>query len=217
MTDRIDTPSIPLFTAPLAAPDGSYGVWYGEYCGIFSAREFIIWTDGRVEVAPFDFPFRQETRNPVHPPDLPGVTPVAYSVFEALWERTAQPRLHVLAQAHTEPLPDEAHIHYFHSPFPAEFKFNEGSSDIYAEFAGGVARREVEVWENEAVVSPYECGLADMGAEVYLNAARGGVDELGEPVDLKLRPREISHLEFEAQGEAHGLPRLRALAAQSSG
>ncbi len=45
------------------------GTWYGEYDGVFTAREFVIRSDNRAAVSPFDLPFRE----PGHPTEAPTI------------------------------------------------------------------------------------------------------------------------------------------------
>lgn len=204
------------YCAPLllATGRGPMGTWYSEYDGIFTVREFVIYPDDRLAVAPFDMPFRGPD-HPTEPPDLAGIAPISLQKFEALWEQFAQPRLHALAVAHPLLANDES-IRYFRQPFPAELKIAEGTSDIYTEFAAGVPRRSFEVFAGRALVAPYDTRLPDVDTDGMLESVQQGLDAEGEPMDPRLRPEEIRHTMFEALWEQNALPRLQAIA-QSSG
>lgn len=202
---------------PLTAEWGPTGTWYGEYDGIFTVREFIIRPDGSAAVAPFDAPFR-EAGHPTEPPIVQGVTPISLQEFEALWERFAQPQLHELAADHLTAAGD-ADIRYFRSPFPAEFKVNEAASDIYTEYAAGVARRSFEVFaDHHTLVAPYDMGAGEISGDEMLRLAREGqLTADGEPIEPPLRPEEISRAAFEMLWERHAIPRLHDLAKSAAG
>jgi hypothetical protein len=202
---------------PLAAGQERLGTWYGEYDGTFTVREFVIRPDNSAAVAPFDLPFR-EPGHPTEPPDIEGIALISLQAFEAQWEQVAQPRLHALADAHPAQAGqagDES-IRYFHSPFPADFKLAEGSSDIYCEYAAGVARRSFEVFADHTLVAPYDVGTPEVDIGDMLLAAHEGRLAEGELIDPRLRPEEVSHAMFEALWEQWALPRLRELAALPS-
>jgi hypothetical protein len=190
------------------------GSWYGEYDGIFPVREFVIRPGNRIAVAPFDMPFRGPD-HPTEPPALAGSAPISLQEFEALWEQFAQPRLHALAVTRSAPA-GEASIRYFREPFPAEFKRNEAASDIYTEYAAGVARRSFEVFAEHALVAPYDVVTPEGDVDDVLLAAHEGRLAEGELIDPRLRPEEIHQAVFEALWEQWALPRLRALAELSS-
>lgn len=202
-------PTAPCFTAPITAPDGAVGVWYAEHWVVWPTREFIVWADGQATVAPYDFAFRSPRLESMDDaPATPDVARLTRQTFEARWEAFAQPRLHALAQAHAAPLSDEAGIHYFHDLFPARYKVNESSSDIYYEFVDGLCRRTFEIWPDQ---EPLVDGGSNVGVSVFLGYARDHVDQFGAPFDADSQPREISHLEFETLWERHGIPSLHAL------
>ncbi|HEX6540953.1 MAG TPA: hypothetical protein VF040_04300 [Ktedonobacterales bacterium] len=198
------------YRAPLPLTDGQVGTWYGEYDGIFPVREFVIRLGNRAAVAPFEMPFRGPD-HPTEPPALASIAPVSLQEFEALWEQFAQPRLHALAVTRSAPVSD-ASIRYFRSPFPAEFKAPEATSDIYTEYAAGVARRSFEVFTDHTLVAPYDVGIPEVDVDDVLLAAREGRLAEGELIDPRLRPEEMSHAVFEALWEEQALPRLRVLA-----
>jgi hypothetical protein len=181
--------------------------------GIYSVREFVLGPGGRAAVAPFERPFRG-LGHPTEPPDLAGIATVSLQEFESQWEQCAQPRLHALATARPAAAVD-ASIHYFRAPFPADFKVNEAGSDIYTEYAGGVARRSFEVFADHTLVAPYDMGIPEPGIDDVLLAAREGRLAEGALIDPQLRPEEVSHSVFEALWEHWALPRLHVLAALS--
>jgi hypothetical protein len=202
---------------PLAAGQermGNQGAWYGEYDGNFPVREFVVRQDDHALVAPFDLPFR-EPDYPREPPALAGVAPISLQEFEALWEQVAQPRLQALAVARPDPALD-ASIRYFRSPFPAEFKASEATSEIYTEYAASVARRSFEVFADHTHVAPYDVGTPEVDIDVVLLAAHEGRLAEGDVIDPRLRPEEIHHAVFEAAWEEWALPRIRELVESSS-
>lgn len=195
--------------------DGQLGTWYGECDGIYTVREFVVYSDNRLAVAPFDVPFRGPG-HPTAPPALAGIAPISLHMFESLWEQFAQPRLHEISVARSA-ADTVASTKYFRTPFPAAFKLAEGASDIYAEYAAGVARRSFEVFAGRTLVAPFDVGIPEYDAAEMLRAAREALAPDGESIDPLLRHREISHAVFEALWEQHALPRLRALTELSFG
>ncbi len=117
----------------------------------------------------------------------------------------------MLAVASMNPV-DDPSIRYFHSPFPAEFKIAEAASDIYTEFAGGVARRSFEVFSARTLVAPYDGGIPVMGTDEMVRATNEELGLSGASIEHGLRPMEIRHAQFEELWEEHALPRLRELA-----
>jgi hypothetical protein len=213
--NRSHSSSIRHYRAPVplaAAQDrlGNMGTWYGEYDGILTVREFVIRPDSSAAVAPFDVPFRGPG-HPTEPPALPGIAPISLQEFEALWEQIVQPRLHELAGARPARAGDGS-IRYFRSPFPAEFKAAEATSDIYIEYAAGMARRSFEVFADRTLVAPYDVGTPEVDSDEMLRAVREALDPDGAPIDPRLRPEEIRHTVFEELWEQRALPRLRELA-----
>jgi hypothetical protein len=209
------SPSIRCYHAPLPLADGQgrIGSWYGEYNGIFPVREFVIGPDHRTMVAPLELPFRGPD-HPTEPPARANIASVSLRLFESRWEQFAQPRLHEFARARSAVAVD-ASIRYFRSPFPAECKADEAASDIYTEYAAGVARRSFEVFADCALVAPYDVAIPEVDSDEMLLAAREARTRDGVPIDPRLRPEEIRHVVFEAQWEQQALPRLRVLAALS--
>lgn len=201
------------YRAPLPLGENQMGTWFGEDDGIFSVREFVVRPGNHVVVAPFDIPFR-DPGHPTEPPPLAGIELISLSAFQWMWEQVAQPHLNELARARPA-LTRDVSIHYFRQPFPAEFKAAEAASDIYTEYAAGVARRSFEVFADYTLVAPFDVGIPDVDVAVVLQAMHEGLDLDGEPLDPRLRPEEISHAVFEAQWEQHALPRLRSLAART--
>ena len=212
--NRSHDPVIRCYRAPLLLTDGQVGTWYGEYSGIFPVREFVIRPDNRAAVAPFEVPFRGPD-HPTEPPALASIAQVSLQAFESLWEQFAQVRLHELAVA-LPAVAVDASIRYFHSPFPAEFKIDEATSDIYIEYAAGVARRSFEVFADHTLVAPYDVGTPEVDIDDMLLAAHEGRLAAGELIDPRLRPEEVSHAGFEALWEHWALQRLRVLAALSA-
>ncbi len=166
---RVHDTFIRYYRAPWPLAAGRMGTWYGEYDGIFTVREFVVSPDDHAAVAPFDVPFR-EPGHPTEPPALAGIAPTSLQEFEALWEQFAQPRLHALAVA-PPAVADDTSIRYFRSPFPAEFKVSEATSDIYTEYAVGVARRSFEVFTDRTLVAPYDVGIPEVDSDAMLRAA----------------------------------------------
>ncbi len=211
---RITSAFIRHYCAPTMMADGQQGTWYAEYDGIWTVREFVVCLDHRTAVAPFDLALR----GPGHPTELPalaGIAPISLRAFESVWEQFAQARLHELALAHAEGGVD-AGSWYFHVPFPAELKTDEAASDIYTEYAAGVARRSFEVFADHTLVAPYDVGVPEGDIDEMFHAVREGVGPDEEPIDPRLRPQEISHAIFETSWEQWALPRLRVLAALPS-
>lgn len=213
-------PFIRYYRAPvlLAAGRGrmeKMGTWYGEYDGIFTVREFVVRSDAhvaddRVAVAPFDMPFR-EPGHPMEPPTLTDIVPISLQEFESLWEQFVQPRLHALAVARPA-LANDGSIRYFRSPSPAEFNPPEAASDIYTEYAAGVARRSFEVFADYTLVASYDVVIPEVSIDDMLLAAHEGRLAEGDLIDLRLRPQEVSHAVFEALWEQWAIPRFRVLA-----
>jgi hypothetical protein len=206
-------PSIRCYRAPLPLTDGQMGTWYGEYDGIFPVREFVIGPGNRTAVAPFAMPFRGPDY-PTEPPALARIVPISLQAFEPLWEQFAQVRLHELASAHPAVAVDVS-IRYVHAPFPAEVKRDEAASDIYTEYAAGVARRSFEVFADHTLVAPYDVGTPEVDIDDVLLAAHEGRLAQGELIDPRLRPEEVSHAVFEMLWEQQAIPRLRVLSALS--
>lgn len=190
---------------------GHLGTWYAEYDGIFTVREFLLTGTNTVLVAPYDCSIH-DRKDPWHLPDIPGLVRIPLAEFEELWEQQAQAHLNELA-ASTRSETFEP-LHYFLSPFPAVFKScGEGSSRLYSEYVSDISRRHFEVRDDDAAaVAPFDIGTPEVDGTVVLRAAREGADEVGEPIDPRLRPVEISHAEFEELWERSALPRLRMLA-----
>jgi hypothetical protein len=207
------------YRAPLSLATGqermeNMGSWYGEYDGIFTVREFVVRQDEHALVAPFDMPFR-EPGHPTEPPALAGIAPISLQTFETLWEQCAQPRLQALTRVRPAPVADTS-VRYFRSPFPNEYKVSEATSDIYTEYAAGVARRSFEVFADHTLVAPYDVGIPEVDSDEMLQAAHGGLAPDGALIDARLRPKEIRHDMFETLWEQRALPRLHELAELSS-
>jgi hypothetical protein len=142
-------------------------------------------------------------------PAIPDVTRITRQAFEAGWEAFAHPRLHMLAQEHSAPLPDDAGIHYCFEPHLARNKDNESSSGAYFEFVDRLCRRRLSIGAN---IEPEVGGGASIDGSIYLGYTRNPVNRLGQPLfDSETQPREISHLEFETLWERYDIPRLHAL------
>lgn len=75
--------SIRYYRAPTMVLDGQQGSWYGKCDGLFIVREFIVCSDGRTAVAPFDLGFR-EVGHPTKPPAIVGIEPISWCMFESL-------------------------------------------------------------------------------------------------------------------------------------
>lgn len=146
--------SIRYYRAPTTLTDGQQGLWYCEYDGIFTVREFIVCSDGRTAVAPFDLTFRG-AGHPTEPPANIGIEPIAWRTFESLWAEFAQVRLHELALERGEAVA-HADIGYFRMPIPADLKIGEAESDIYVEYAQGVGRRSFEVFADHTLVALHD-------------------------------------------------------------
>jgi hypothetical protein len=189
-------------------------VWYAEYDGIWTVREFVVGPAHRVAVGPFELTMR-EAGHLTEPPALEGIVAITLRAFEAQWEQDAQPRLHALA---TLSLPAETHagILYCRQPFPAVFKRNEAASDIYTEYAAGIGRRSFEVFADRTLVAPYDAVIPVGDTDELLRAIHEGVGPDGEPIEPRLRPEEITHAVFEVHWERYALARLRELSLWSS-
>jgi hypothetical protein len=137
--------------------------------------------------------------------------PISFGAFEALWEDLAQVRLREAAATQASSAREDD-AYYFRGPFPAELKTREGASDIYYEYAGGVARRCFEVFADHTLAAPFDIVIPENGTDDMLGAARLGVDEDGEQIDPRLRPQEVGHGVIERLWEQQALPRLRVLA-----
>ncbi len=198
------------FRAPRVLDDGRVGTWYAEYMGILTLREFVEQPDGTALAAPFDMPFAA-LRDDEEPPDVPDVSRISLYEFENVWERSAQLRLHQLADLESHAMVSGT-VFYIRSPFPAELKVNEGASDIYTEYVAGWAHRSFEVWADCVLVAPVNGGVPEVSGYDELRAAYQGIDVDGSPIPPPLRPEEISHRVFEALWEVHALPRLRTIA-----
>jgi hypothetical protein len=186
--------------------------WYGEYSEYFACRLFAVCSE-HVAVAPYDIAFI-EAQGLNDPPAGNNLQLITFHEFEALWDIVAQPRLRVLATQHVNPLPS-AQVLYVNSPFPASFKYNEPSSNLYTEWANGVARRHFEVFPDHTVVATHDPEATwPEHFEVVARAVESGTDDEGNPIDPLLRPVALSHAAFEATWEKYALERLRILAAQ---
>lgn len=182
---------------------------YSEFDGLIACRQFRI-RDGQTLVAPHSMAFLDA----LHGADTLRSRPsevIGLATFQEMWDHCAQLELNRLADQHTDPNGD-ASIWYILTPFPAEFKSQgEAGSLIYTEFAGGTGRRDFEVWPNHTEVAPYETVAAsDLGPMVA--AVELGIDDSGMPIPETMRPKRISHAEFEAKWAMYAIPRLREIA-----
>ncbi len=186
--------------------------WYGEYSQYFACRLFAVCNE-HVAVAPYDIAFT-EANGLNEPPAGINLQLISFHEFEALWEQVAQPRLHALATQHVKALPS-AQILYVNSPFPASFKCNEPSSNLYTEWASGVARRHFEVLPDYTAVATHDPEASwPEHFEIVARAVESGIDDEGRPIDPLLRPIAISHAAFENVWETYAIKRLRELASQ---
>lgn len=184
--------------------------WYGEYSQSFACRLFAIRSDG-VAVAPYDIAFI-EARGMGEPPSGQVVRNISFRMFEQLWEEAAQPRLRMLAHTGVAPLPS-IQVLYVKEPFPAAFKHNEPSSDLYTEWVNAVARRHFEVFPDHVVVATHDPeAVWPEHFESLPQAIELGIDDIGRPIDPLLRPIALSHATFEEAWEKYALKRLRELA-----
>ena len=185
---------------------------YSEFAGSIACRQFLI-EAGRTRVAPQTLAFV----------DGPGVDalaaggsskPISLASFQEMWDLHAQPQLHLLAER-AEDFDRDASIWYVLTPFPAQFKDQgEAGSVIYTEFAGGIGRRDFEVWPDRVAVGPYETQAAYELDPVKI-AVELGIDETGSIIPATMRPRRIRHADFETNWERFAIPHLRELASRS--
>jgi hypothetical protein len=182
---------------------------YAERARRWRNRQFRI-HNGQTLIAPYSIAFADATGGADTLAPAPSHT-ITLRAFQEMWDHYAQPELRRLAEQWSDPRADGTIWHVL-TPFPAEFKGRgEADSLIYTECAGGTGRRDFEVWPDHVEVAPYET-VAAYDLEPVTAAVELGRDDSGVVIPKAMRPKRISHAEFEAQWERHAIPGLRELA-----